>query len=61
MDAVCRDALADHVRSLRETAGRLYHLANMIVTTEYALEIRSIAAALDSEADRLAELTRSGT
>jgi hypothetical protein len=48
--------LADHVRSVRETAGRVYHLANKIVTTEYALELRSIAAALDAEADRVADL-----
>ena len=58
MDAVRPAPLADHVRSLRETAGRLYHIANKIVTTEYALELRSIAAALDAQADRVADVAR---
>ena len=53
-----RDTLADTVGSLRMHSGRLYHLANKVVTTEYALELRSIAAALDAEADRIAELTQ---
>ena len=60
MDAIRRDPLADHARWLRETAGRLYHIANKVVTTEYALELRSIAAALDAEADRVVDLA-SGT
>ena len=50
--------LADSIGSLRMYSGRLYRLANKIVTTEYALELRSIAAALDAEADRIADLAK---
>ena len=60
MSDVPHDAIADTEASLRMHAGRLYRIANKIVTTEYALEIRSIAAALDAEADRLSEITRGG-
>ena len=58
MNDVGRDALAEAVTSLRMQAGRLYHIANKVVTTAYALEIRSVAAALDAEADRIAALAQ---
>ncbi len=44
----------DAVSTLRLLSERLQGIANKIVTTEYALEIRSVAGALDAEAERLA-------
>jgi hypothetical protein len=49
-----KQIVEESVSTLRSLSERLQSLANKIVTTEYALEIRSVAGALDAEAERLA-------
>ena len=46
-------AIAQELTRLREGSARLWKLSDQIVTTQYVLEARSIAAALDEVADRI--------
>jgi hypothetical protein len=47
------NALAESLSDLREQSERLWSLSDKSIATEYILEARSIAAALDEVAERI--------